>query len=50
MGDGSTGVRIGKPAFNHGREGKLADDLVHGAVLGLIPYETDELFFRGTHG
>ena len=49
MRDGSAGVRIGKPALDHGREGKLSDDVVHRAVLWLILDQADELFLRGTH-
>ena len=44
MRDGSAGVRIGKPTLDHGREGKLSDDLVQRAVLWLILNEADELF------
>lgn len=49
MRDGSAGVRIGKPALDHGRKGKLSDDVVHRAVLWLILDQADELFPRGTH-
>jgi hypothetical protein len=50
MRDGSAGVRIGKPTLDHGREGKLSDDLVQRAVLWLILDKADELFLGGTHG
>ncbi len=50
MRDGSAGVRIGKPALDHRRKGKLSDDLLHRAVLRLILDKADELFLRGAHG
>ena len=47
--DDSPGIRIRESAFHHDVKGELADDLLRGAVLGLVLDQAGKLFLRRRH-